>query len=528
MNIQINPQQGYQAGNATQISSTSEFIESQLLNAEKQLNLATGTILSGRITEMKGNNILLLLDNGQSLSATLSGNMDIGVGRALSFEVKSTVGNQTELRPLYTNLTATPTVMSALSEASLPPTERNIVMVQNMMEEGMSVSKQALLDMVSHLNDNPTINVETLVQMQKLGLRMDESTIHQVENYKNFEHKILGDVLNLSEGLSSVFDGLAENVNEEIALTNASEVLEMIIAQENDEDAANVPVKTDENTVKEAISNLNELLEQIKPDKADVQETLDNTAGALANNQIIKDANMLIKMYLSNPEVFSKEDKEAMKELLSNPGIKDMVKDSVNKMLTLRPEEIKEEGKVDALYKKILEMGNKSLDILNNSGLETSQAAKSAQNLMDNVQFMNQLNEMMTYVQLPLKFSEENAHGDLYVYTNKKKLAEKDGNFSALLHLDMEHLGPMDVYVAMQQEKVSTHFYMQDEETLDFIEANIHILNDRLTKKGYNMNTVVSVKEDNNKSMVETFLEDKSSDGTVAPVLSTLSFDVRA
>ena len=156
-----------------------------------------------------------------------------------------------------------------------------------------------------------------------------------------------------------------------------------------------------------------------------------------------------------------------------------------------------------------------------------NQTMKSAQNLMDNVQFMNQLNEMMTYVQLPLKMSEENAHGDLYVYTNKKKLAEKDGNFSALLHLDMEHLGPMDVYVAMQMEKVSTHFYMQDEATLDFIEQHIHLLDERLTGKGYKMNSVVSVKEDESKSMVDTFLEDKKNEGTVG-IVSKLSFDVRA
>ncbi len=147
---------------------------------------------------------------------------------------------------------------------------------------------------------------------------------------------------------------------------------------------------------------------------------------------------------------------------------------------------------------------------------------------MDNVQFMNQLNEMMAYVQLPLKMSEENAHGDLYVYANRKKLAENDGNFSALLHLDMEHLGPMDVYVAMQKEKVSTHFYMQDEELLDFIEANIHILNERLTKKGYQMNTSVSIRDtDEKNSVIDEFLK-QENDGTVAPLLSTKSFDVRA
>ena len=510
MNIQINPQ-GYNTDSTTQISSAAELIESRLLNSGLQLNLTAGTILSGKIIEQNGNDLLLILDNGQSLSAKLSGDMDIAVGQTLSFEVKSNNAEQTELRPLYTNLDAAPMALSALNEASLPPTERNISMVRNMMEEGMSISKQSLLDMVSHLNDNPNVNTETLVQMQKLGLDMDESSIHQFENYKNFEHKILGDVLNLSEGLSNVFDDVTAVSDEDNAILKASSLLDLL--DEQDFTKNSIPIEQNETSIKEKISALFDSLETFQPDTD--------------NNQIVRDINTLVKTYLSNPQVFLEDDKENLKELLRNPDFKETIKDSINKMLTLKPEEIKEEGKIEALYKKILETGNKALDILSEYTAETSQTVKSAQNLTDNVQFMNQLNEMLTYVQLPLKFSEENAHGDLYVYTNKKKLQQNDGNFSALLHLDMEHLGPMDVHVAMQQEKVSTHFYMKDEATLDFIEANIHILNERLTKKGYSMNTVVSVNEEH-KSMVDTFLEDKAGDGTVSSSLSTFSFDVRA
>ena len=136
---------------------------------------------------------------------------------------------------------------------------------------------------------------------------------------------------------------------------------------------------------------------------------------------------------------------------------------------------------------------------------------------------MNQINQVYSYVQLPLKMSEGKAHGDLYVYANKKSLASKDGSVSALLHLDMEHLGPVDVYVAMQEQRVNTHFYLADEEMLDFIEANIHILNERLEKKGYAMNTVMSVKAEE-KTAVEEMLDN----GQENTLLSQYSFDVRA
>ena len=65
---------------------------------------------------------------------------------------------------------------------------------------------------------------------------------------------------------------------------------------------------------------------------------------------------------------------------------------------------------------------------------------------------MNQLNHMQTYLQLPLKMNGKRENGDLYVYTNKKSLAKKDGNVSALLHLDMQFLGALDVMISMQNQ----------------------------------------------------------------------------
>ena len=65
----------------------------------------------------------------------------------------------------------------------------------------------------------------------------------------------------------------------------------------------------------------------------------------------------------------------------------------------------------------------------------------------------------------------------------RKNLARKDGQVSALLHLDMEHLGPLDVYVTLKDTKVSTKFYVQNDAILDYLEANMDVLTERLQKK---------------------------------------------
>ena len=144
--------------------------------------------------------------------------------------------------------------------------------------------------------------------------------------------------------------------------------------------------------------------------------------------------------------------------------------------------------------------------------------------LRQNVDFMNQLNNVMTYMQLPLKMNENKAHGDLYVYTNKKNLSKKDGNVSALLHLDMQHLGTMDIHVQMTNgENVKTHFILQKEEMLDFIEPHLPELDEALLKRGYKMHSDVSLNKEARDVPDIMF-----NRGTNEKLIQTTSFDIRA
>ena len=89
-----------------------------------------------------------------------------------------------------------------------------------------------------------------------------------------------------------------------------------------------------------------------------------------------------------------------------------------------------------------------------------------------------------------MKWGNENASDSeiwdaLKVAQAKEVVEGKDGQVSALLHLDMEHLGPLDVYVTLKDTKVSTKFYVQNDAILDYLEANMDVLTERLQKRGY-------------------------------------------
>ena len=260
-------------------------------------------------------------------------------------------------------------------------------------------------------------------------------------------------------------------------------------------------------------------------------EELNNISnGTMSVNEMLDFVKTLINNNNSGSVKLNQSQMETLSKLLNNSDFKQLVGDQLMKQMLLNPADVAKEGEVEELYKRLAEQSQKAMEILKDAGQAGSEVMKSAQNINDNVNFMNQLNQMAQYVQLPVRMNQENAHGELYVYTKKKSLANKDGNVSALLHLDMDNLGPMDVYVAMQNNKVNTNFYLADEAALDLIEANIGILDARLQKKGYNMTMSVTMKNpaEPQKNVIGEMLKEKSNGVVGGPIASKLSFDVRA
>ena len=215
--------------------------------------------------------------------------------------------------------------------------------------------------------------------------------------------------------------------------------------------------------------------------------------------------------------------RQAARELFGSDGMKTLLQEQLEEQFLLRPGQVADKEEMSRFYSRLQEQTTRLAQALSQAGAEQTSLGKSVNNMRESVDFLNQLNQNYTYVQLPLKLTGQKAHGDLYVYTNKKNLAQKDGSVSALLHLDMEHMGSVDVYVAMTQERVSTKFYLEREELLDFLEQHMHLLNERLNQKGYHLSTEVCHREQPAKIVDELL---KQEGGT--SVLAQYSFDVRA
>ena len=232
---------------------------------------------------------------------------------------------------------------------------------------------------------------------------------------------------------------------------------------------------------------------------------------------VLKDIQELL---VNNPQM----GKKVLLEFFSGNECKALIKDALEQQWTIRPKDLEGADKINRLYEKLEHQLTRMEEVVKATGQQEHPVIQLSENIRSNVEFMKQINEMYTYVQVPLKMSGQNASGQIYVYTNKKKQQKVDEDLTAFLHLDMEHLGQTDVSVRMHGKDVTTNFYMENDASYALIKQFMPQLEARLLAKGYKCSLNVT-NESRNVNFVEDFLKrDQPSAGQVR----RYSFDMRA
>lgn len=458
--------------------------------------LTPGQVISGEVADVSGDLLkLLITQNGNqvAINARLEQNMALPLGKSILFQVKNN-GSTLYLSPLYENMGMEKTAALALEQAGIPVTEATLALTGTLMKEGMPIDRESLLKMYQQVTQYGEGQLSNIVDLHKLQLPVNQENLEQMGNYKNMSHQLLDGLTQFETELTQTLQSLTAKGENDLA----GQLLKAVLTDAAESREGTVLIR-EEGTVVLKEGEVNTVLSK----SSDSREML----GAL------------VKLLDSGVEL-------PMKELLADQRFEKALKEYLKQEFMVSPEETTKE-KIKELYSKLGRQLQSVAEALDKGSLLESSFGKTVTQMQQNVSFMHQVNQMYAYIQLPLKMAGNEAHGELYVYSNKKRLSSEDGEVSALLHLDMDHLGPVDVYVAMQQEKVSTQFYLRDEELLDFINDNIHILTERLQKKGYITTIIASVRdygEGEENSCMKELLRTQSN----IPLLSTESFDVRA
>lgn len=254
----------------------------------------------------------------------------------------------------------------------------------------------------------------------------------------------------------------------------------------------------------------------------------EDAACKAADGKTALDKNLTVSDFLRTVSQILSENNgmasQSIQKLFGSDAYKSLLRNVMEQQWLIQPEELKQEKKISQLYEKLEQQMKQVEDALKEAGVTKNSFLDTAAEVRGNIEFMNQLNQAYTYVQVPLKMSGQNANGELYVYTNKKNLRDPDAELSAFLHLDLEHLGSTDVSVKMQHRNVKTNFYMADDASYDLVEKYLPVLEQKLKDKGYQC-TITMTKEKKKVSFGDDFLrKDMPQTGT----LHRYSFDVRA
>lgn len=320
-------------------------------------------------------------------------------------------------------------------------------------------------------------------------------------------------------------DIAADIKQEETDVVQQAKVQESVLDSENQMTAQTAESgKYSPDRIKNLLSDaqIQQLSKQLKQVPELSQNPVLFSEGALSEDITSKELLQFLEQAFSSDNPFSRQ---ALGSLVSSKAYRALVRNVMEKQWLLKPEELTTEHKVEELYERLDRQLGQMEKVLKEFGQNTQQLTNTAANVRENIQFMNQLNQTYAYVQIPLKLAGQNAHSDLYVYTDKRKARQKDGELTAFLHLDLDHLGSTDVSIKLHQKKVTTNFYIKDDVSYQLLMDHLDELERRLNEKGYHAKIHVENQEEK-----VNFVEDLLKQGTPSAggMVHRYSFDVRA
>ena len=191
--------------------------------------LQEGQVFEGSVVSKDGEKVVISLDNGQNVSARLQGNISLSEGSSVFFQVKSNSGGSIELTPIPNQLSNNPTILNALDAAGLTASDKNLVMVDSMMKNSMSIDSNALMSMARQIARNPETDVSILVDMNRLRIPTTPEMVSQYENYLANQNAVLDSFSELSTNITeSISNG---SLNAEDVLNLQTEIFQLMTGE---------------------------------------------------------------------------------------------------------------------------------------------------------------------------------------------------------------------------------------------------------------------------------------------------------
>ena len=469
-------------------------------------SLADGDTFSANITDVSGEQVTITLDGGQSFTASLLNSTAYNIGDRADFVIQDNKGENIVLKAVTMQATALETAMinKSLKAVGIMPTLRNREMVLELMRNGMPIGRDALLDMVKELSSHSNAEIGGIIALKRMGIEVTDDSLRSYQNYKEYNGAMQRDIAALGEKLF-------ESVDSGKALSDVVKLLvgdELLTGNGTVEDNSKESTKTGAQTQQPVGTQADEkadiaqknLMSDVKNMVAGMVDNYNAATGRslklsyefLNTDNLARFMNEFARM----AEEFEMEPllKNKLHGVLKGDKASRLLNELVRDTFSMKMTDVADSESVKEHIAKTLDkLSSVSEYAASNQSAELSNVASRMSN---NMEFLNSMNQFMAAVQVPIKNIGEHGEGELYVYRRNKQKCGEDDTVKAFLHLDMEHLGALDIYVTLKGSSVATNFKVEDESVLDFLETNMEQLTKKLAEDGYNVTASISKTDD--------------------------------
>ena len=536
-------------------------------------SLQLGDVIKGEISDLTGNEITLTLENNTMIRGQISDSSLLSIGQTAAFKLDGLSPAGVILSPVsgYTENELT-LINKALQEAGLPSSEHNQAAVKALMDNLMPINREAIQQLMQQAFDMKSTDMGTLALMKRLMMPVTPDSLEQFGNYRQGIHTLTEQLNNFAGELPVLLQALSENGSASLVADFAKQCLQItqpLFTETWDGLTVSSLSEQDKETLLTLLSQT-ELPEQILKAASDgtlsVQDALetllrslseltetDASARGLVRSVLSEDARSSFAALLSKlpvspsflaqilsgnasiqetmhvlKNVIPLSDPSLLKEVLRSDEFASLFAKSLENNWSITPDHLSQKGQPGMFLEQIQSQMHSLEQLIGSSlsGSDSRQFEQNAHDIQSNIQFMKELNETFTYLQLPIKLPSQTAGSELYVYTQKEKRQADPEKMRVLLHLDLEHLGKLEIRLDKDHQNIAANFRLDDEFSVELLRKNAALLTQNLADMGYQTNVQVTKQEEAPVSM-DDFLNTRIKTNATEE-MKRFSFDIRA
>lgn len=526
-------------------------------------DLAAGDVFRGEIININNQNVEILLDGNEYINATMQQALELNIGEKLLFQVKDNSDTQLVIRPVANNEVSSELVNKSLLTAGLTINDKNIAIVKELIANGQPIDRQSIINMIKLSSVYANESIDKLIDMTKNGIEINRENLDMYDAYTTSSHHITENIMGIGDGILEVFEKILESdvstenfIENNVSLENLTESninagnLENNVSLENFTESNINPENLMGNIISsDSFTKINTILEDLSNifdadnDNKQISESINVDKNNIYNRESIQEAPKestkdLLKMIDSSDtfkelsevlkNIGKNMPKEAFNNIIKSPVFKEKITKLLMDKLYLNPAKLSEDKKivkneVDKIYDKL----NKLTEMIKNmpENVKSENLSLAGDKLSKNMNFMNELNNIEAYVQVPVKFSEGNKNGDLYVYNRRRNKKINDDTLTAFLHLQLDYLGATDINISLKKNSVTAKFTLDDETSRNLVEDNLGELAERLEKIGYNVTISTELSEKKSQEFNAILPITSNNENTVS--IKRYIFDIR-